>query len=56
MATEADDNDAPQVIEEHNATKLSPRDWERLEGLLDDPDVEPNEALLQAVKRYKDRV
>jgi uncharacterized protein (DUF1778 family) len=46
---------ARQVLQEHQATRLSQRDRDRFVALLDDAEARPNEALRAAAKRYKER-
>ena len=46
---------ARQVIQDRDVTRLSQRDRDRFLALLDDTDIEPNAALIKAVKRYKER-
>ena len=46
---------ARQVIQDREVTRLSQRDRDRFLALLDDTDIEPNAALIKAVKRYKER-
>lgn len=58
MATDAED-DGAVFNSRHPAestTYVSRRDWERLLALLDDADAQPNDALIAAAKRYRDRV
>jgi uncharacterized protein (DUF1778 family) len=43
---------AREVIDHRGVTVLTPRDWERLVALLDQP-AEPNAALKAAAQRYK---
>lgn len=43
---------AREVIDHRGVTLLTPRDWERLVALLDQP-AEPNAALKAAAQRYK---
>ena len=45
---------ARQVIQEHNITRLSQQDRERFTAMLDGSDAEPNAALTEAAKRYKE--
>ena len=45
---------AREVIERHNATRLSSRDREVFAKMLDDVDAKPNTALAAAAKRYTD--
>jgi len=47
---------ARQVIREHDVTRLSNRDRDRFLALLDDAEVEPNDALKAAARRYKQGV
>jgi uncharacterized protein (DUF1778 family) len=44
---------AREVIEEHNATRLSHRDRDIFIRMLEDADAKPNAALIAAAKRYK---
>ena len=46
---------ARHVIQEHNVTRLTDRDRDRLIALLDDAEARPNKALKAAAKRYRDR-
>jgi uncharacterized protein (DUF1778 family) len=43
---------AREVIDHRGVTVLTPRDWERLVALLDQP-AQPNAALKAAAQRYK---
>jgi len=45
---------AREVIEHRGETVLTDRDWRRFLDLIDDPDSEPNSALKDAAKRYKE--
>jgi uncharacterized protein (DUF1778 family) len=45
---------ARQVIQEHNVTRLCQEDRDLFLALLDDADAEPNAALREAAKRYKE--
>ena len=44
---------AREVIEHHNVTRLSGRDREMFVKMLDDVDTHPNAALAAAAERYK---
>lgn len=44
---------AREVIEQHNVTRLSNRDRDIFTKLLDDADAKPNAALAAAARRYK---
>jgi len=46
---------ARQVLQEHQATRLSRRDRDVFVALLDDTSSRPNKALRAAAKRYKER-
>jgi len=46
---------ARNVIEKHQATRLSNRDRDTFMALLDDADARPNMALKAAAKRYTNR-
>ena len=45
--------DAREVIQQHNVTRLSNRDRDIFRKLLNDEDAKPNAALVAAAKRYK---
>jgi len=45
---------AREVIEHRGETVLTERDWSRFLDLIDDADAEPNSALEDAAKRYKE--
>ena len=46
---------ARQVIQDHQITRLSRRDRDRFTALLDDISVDPNAALIRAAQRYEER-
>jgi uncharacterized protein (DUF1778 family) len=43
---------ARQVIEQHERTELSQRDWDAFVRLLEDENAKPNRALTQAAREY----
>ena len=45
--------DARRVIEQHECTELSQRDWEAFAKLLEDRTARPNRALEQAAREYR---
>lgn len=47
---------AQEVIQQSQQTRLSNRDRNRFLKALDDVDVQPNEALKSAAKKYKKRL
>ncbi len=47
--------DAVKVINDHQVTELSLRDWARFEAILEN-DEEPNRHLTDATRRYQQRV
>lgn len=47
--------DARQVVQDHEVTTLSERDWELFLSILDDPPP-PNEALRRAARRHRELV
>lgn len=43
---------ARQIIQEHHVTRLTLRDWEILNAIIDDTSAAPNEALAAGARRY----
>lgn len=47
---------ARRILHEQQVTRLSERDRQRFVAVLDDESSQPNDALVQAAKRYKKQV
>ncbi len=47
---------ARRILQDQQLTRLSDRDRERLIALLDDESTKPNQALVQAARRYRKQV